>query len=147
MWTLDSLLIRWQMVSWGISLQSWIRASMSSWRVCSVTWQLWTLSCLSHVHREPALVCEENTGSPANSESSGEYQSSCTVPVVSRGVYCDSLVRIMHTRSHSVGHWQWIRRRSCCWNDAHLNPCPGDGFHFEKVDARSIIKLFTVVIF
>ncbi len=35
---LGMLLMRWQMVSWGISSQTWIRASVSSWAVCGATW-------------------------------------------------------------------------------------------------------------
>ena len=38
-WSKKLLLMRLRMVSWGISSQTWIRASMSSWTVCGTTWQ------------------------------------------------------------------------------------------------------------
>lgn len=36
----DILLMRQQMVSWGIFPQTWIRILVSSWTVCGATWQL-----------------------------------------------------------------------------------------------------------
>ena len=37
-WRLGMLLMSWHMVSWGISSQTWIRASVGSWTVCGGTW-------------------------------------------------------------------------------------------------------------
>ena len=33
--------MRWRMVSWGISSQTWTKASANSWTVCGATWRWW----------------------------------------------------------------------------------------------------------
>ena len=33
--------MRWRMVSWGISSQTWTKASAKSWTVCAATWRWW----------------------------------------------------------------------------------------------------------
>ena len=38
---LGMLLMRWRMFSWGISSQTWIKASVNSWTVCGATWRWW----------------------------------------------------------------------------------------------------------